>query len=97
MLISPDLLSATISPAVQPPPTAEPDISPATQVPTIENWGNALSDDARDALYAGARDMEEAGASEEQVREFVENQLESQGASVPEGAPKTGRLIDVFG
>ena len=101
MNISSDLISSTISstnppPAIAPPRPDGETSSPVTQVVPIKQTANSLSDDDRGALLSAARDLQDSGADFEQVRSFVDSELESSGVNAQPGGERTGQMVDLF-
>lgn len=68
-----------------------------SHVPASGNTkSSTLSDSARDSLFAGAQQLQDSGASEEEVKAYVSSELEANGAGVPAGGDRSGRLVDTF-
>lgn len=63
---------------------------------SIEKLGGSLSDAAKDALFAGVSELENAGASFEQIKSFVDSELEANGVDLSGGARRSGQLIDMM-
>ena len=97
--ISTDLMATamSLSPA-QPQPHATPppgggEGGPATYVSAIESTGGTISDAAQETLYAGVEELEDSGASFEDIRSFVDTELEASGAA---GSQRSGQLVDMM-
>lgn len=99
--ISADLMSATISQAQSgsrppPPPGGGDKGGPPDHASAIESLGSSLSDDVKDALFAGVEELEKSGASFEEIKSFVDNELEANGVDVSGGGQRSGQLVDVM-
>lgn len=57
--------------------------------------GSALSDDVKDTLMAGVAELEDSGASFEEIKSFVDTELEANGVDVS-GGQRTGQLVDMM-
>lgn len=98
--ISTDLTSATISQAQSqsrpPPPPGGGKGGPPDHASAIESLGSTLTDEAKDSLYAGVAELEESGASFEEIKSFVDSELEANGVDVSGGQSRSGQLVDVM-
>ena len=99
MSTSPDVMSATIS---QPGslPSPPPDRGVKGELPNavsaIEKMGSTLTDDIKDSLLAGVVELEESGASFEEIQSFVDSKLEANGVDVSGGHQRSGQLVDML-
>ena len=66
---------------------------PSTYVSAMESLGGTLSNVAKDTLYAGVEQLEDTGASSEDIRAFVDSELEASGAG---GSERSGQLVDMM-
>ena len=66
---------------------------PATYVSAMESSGGSISSSAKDTIYAGVEELEDSGASAEDIRAFVDNELEANGV---EGSSRSGQLVDMM-
>lgn len=69
---------------------------PAGHAHSSKRPGGSLSDSAKDALYAEVSKLQGAGASLEEIRSFVDSELESNGVDLSGGARRSGQLIDMM-
>lgn len=69
---------------------------PAGHALTNRKSGSSLSDATKDALYAEVSKLQSAGASLEEIRTFVDSELESNGVDLSAGARRSGQLIDMM-
>ncbi len=98
MSTSPDVMSATISqPGALPAPPPErgtkgelPDA-----VSAMEKTGGALTADVQDSLLAGVVELEESGASSEEITSFVDSALSANGVEDSGGHQRSGQLVDM--
>ena len=93
MNISASTMSANVSQAQsahRPPPPPPPDHAAA-----IVSLGSMLSQDAQDSILAGAKELEEAGATFEEIKSFVDGQLEANGVDLSSEKQKSGQLLNI--
>ena len=84
-------MSASIAPAQtasRPPPP--PDHSAA-----LVSLGSMLTQDAQDAILTGAQELQSAGASFEEIKSFVDGQLEASGVDLSSEQQRSGQLINI--
>ncbi len=97
--ISTDLMATAMSLSTpQPqshstPPPGGGEGGPATYVSAIESLGGTISNAAKDTLYAGVEGLEDSGASFEDIRAFVNSELEASGVG---GSQRSGQLVDLM-
>ena len=99
MSTSPDVMSATISlPGSLPPPPPERGIKGELPdaVSAVEQLGNTLTDGVKDSLYAGIQELEESGASFEEIKSFVDSELKANGVDLSGGHQRSGQLVDLM-
>lgn len=104
MNVAMDLTSSTISPinnqtqATPPPPP--PSTSAASETsfspPAIEPRSGSLPDTAKEWIRAGARELENSGASAEEVQAFMVNEMEANGADISDSGQRSGQWIDIM-
>ena len=93
----PDNLKTAIpSQASASPPPGGRGGGPVSPVTAIEELGGALSDKVKEALFAGVEQLEEAGSSPEQIKTFVESELQRNGIELPAGRQRSGQLVDMM-
>jgi len=78
------------------PPPGSGEAGPSTRVAALEPLGGALSDGAKDALFAEAGNLENAGASFEEIKAFVSSELEAGGVDLSSGSQRSGQLVDMM-
>ncbi len=99
MSTSPDVMSATISPpgSLPPPP---PERGAKGELPdtvsAIGKTGSTLTADVKDSLLAGVVELEQSGASLEEVTSFVDSTLEANGVEDSGGYQRSGQLVDMM-
>ena len=96
-----DLTATTIAPdntrpAPPPPPSGGEGEGPVSQVIAIEQLGGTLSTDLKDSLMADAQVLEDSGASFEEVKSFVDSELESNGIDISPGPQRSGQFVDIM-
>lgn len=89
-------LSQTQSQSRPPPPPGAGGEGPPSHAAAIENLGGKLSDETRDSLFAAVQEMEEAGASFDDVRSFVNSELEANGVDTSGGQSRSGQLVNII-
>lgn len=72
------------------------DGGPSSRVPPMEALGGALSEDARSALFSGAGQLAESGASFDQIQSFIDSQIAASGDDSTEGSQRSGQLVDMM-
>lgn len=82
--------------APRPEGTGERGILPSYVPETGNSKSGTLSDSARDALFSGAKNLKDSGASDDEVKAYVSSELEANGAGVPAGAERSGQLVDEY-
>lgn len=98
MNVSTDLMSSTISPAgaeAAPPPPGG-NGPPPDHAAAIQALGSALSQEAQDFLVAGVTELQESGASFQEIKAFVDTSLEASGVDVSGGNHRSGQLVDMM-
>jgi hypothetical protein len=98
--ISPDVMSPTISPlrsgSRPPPPPGEGGIGgPPAHASAIETMGST-TDEVKDSLLAGVVQLDESGASFEEIKSFVNSELEANSVDVSGGHQRSGQLVDMM-
>ena len=78
-----------------PPPPGGGGGNPPDHASAIEKLGSSLSNEAKDALFAGVEELEESGASFEEIKAFVDSELEANGVDVSGGQQRSGQLVDI--
>ena len=101
MSISTDLMSASTTQAQYgsrppPPPDGGSKGGPPDHTTAVQSLGGNLTDGARDSLLAGVSELEESGASFEEIKSFVDSELESNGVDLS-GGQRSGQLVDMMG
>ncbi len=102
MNISTDVMSTTISQAQsgsRPPPSpggGGGKGGPPDHASAIESMGSTLTDDAMDTLLAGVKELEDSGASFEDIKSYVDTELEANGVDVSGGQQRSGQLVDMM-
>ena len=95
-----DLTATTIAPdntrPALPPPSGGEGEGPVSQVIAIEQLGGTLSTDMKDSLMADAQVLEDSGASFEEVKSFVDSELESNGIDISPGPQRSGQFVDIM-
>lgn len=69
---------------------------PAVHPSAIEQSGKPLSDDVKDEILARAQQLQDTGTSFEEVKGFVDSELEDHGMQLPEGSSRSGQFIDTY-
>lgn len=95
MNISTDLVSATMNQAPVPVQPAGQGDSAHPHVEAMEKLGGSLSGNARDALFSGVQQLEESGATMEEIKAYVNSELESNGVNIPQGGSRSGHIVDI--
>ena len=93
MNVSTDLFSATMT---EPPRQSPPEVQPPPHATAIETLGGSLPEQARDSLLYAARELQQSGADFEQVKAFVNSELESNGVDLETSHQRSGQLVDLF-
>ncbi|ASJ70696.1 hypothetical protein [Granulosicoccus antarcticus] len=101
MSTSPDIMSATISQAQAvslpaPPPERGIQGELPDAASAMQKLGGSLTDDAKDSVLAGVVELESSGASFEEIRSFVDSELESNGVDMSGGGQRSGQLVDMM-
>ena len=97
MNVSTDLISATITEQPSRPPRPEPETSvPPPHTTAIESLGSSLSENTRDSIFTAAQELQQSGADFEEVKAFVNSELEANGVEIPDGGQRSGQLVDLF-
>jgi len=89
-------LSQTQSQSRPPPPPGAGAGGPPSHASAIEKLGSTLSDAAKDSLFAGVEEMEKAGASFNEIKSFVNSELEANGVDTSGGQNRSGQLINIM-
>lgn len=79
-----------------PPPGGDKQGEAPSHANAIEKLGSSLSDEVRSAMLASVEQMEEDGASFEEIKSFVDSELEANGVDIPEEGPRRGQLVDLY-
>ncbi len=69
---------------------------PSSRAPPLEGLRNTFSDNARDSLFAKTKDMKDSGASDNDIKSFVEIELANNSRDSSDDAQRSGRLIDIL-
>ena len=83
-------VSQTQSAQRPPPPPPPPDHAAA-----ISSLGSTLTEEVQDSILAGAKELEEAGATFEEIKSFVDGQLEANGVDLSSERQKSGQLVNI--
>lgn len=101
MSTTPDIMSSTqtqTQPGSLPPPP--PDKGVQGELPSaasaVQKSGSALTDDAKDSVLTGVAELETSGASPEEIRSFVDSELESNGVDISGGQSRSGQLVNMM-
>lgn len=78
-----------------PPPSGGRGEGPPSHATAIEKLGSSLSDDVKDSLLASVQELEESGASFEEIKSFVDNELEANGVDFSSRQSRSGQFIDI--
>jgi hypothetical protein len=54
-----------------------------------------LTQEAQDSILTGAKELEEAGATFEEIKSFVDDQLEAKGVDLSSEQQRPGQLINI--
>lgn len=73
-----------------PPPPPPPDHGAA-----LVELGSMLTQEAQDAILTGAKELDESGATFEEIKSFVDGQLEAHGVDISTGQQHTGQLVNI--
>ncbi len=73
---------------------SSPSHSPA--IPARSSKSNTLPDDAKDTLFAEVDRLKASGASSEEIKAYVDSELEAHGVRVPSGAKQSGQMVDMM-
>ncbi len=95
MSISTDAMSSTIS-APQPvtrslPPPGEGGLGGSPDHASA----STLTDEVKDSLLAGVVELGESGASSEEIKSFVDSELEANGVDASGGHQRSGQLVNM--
>jgi len=101
MSIQADLTSASLSQTQSqsrppPPPGGGSGEGPPSHAQAIENLGSSLSTEIRDSLFSTVEEMEEAGASFDEIKSFVDTELEANGIDMSGGQSRSGQLVNIM-
>lgn len=89
--ISSNMMSASMAqPQSAPRPPPPPDHAEA-----ILALGSMLTQDAQDTILTGAKELEQSGATFEEIKAFVDGQLEASGVDLSSEQQRSGQLIDI--
>lgn len=92
-----DLFSATMTEHPARAPQAEALApKPVPHRTAIESLGNAMAESSRDSLLASAQEFKQSGASFEEVKSFVNNELAASSESVSTNVQSAGNLVDMY-
>lgn len=97
---STDVMSATIS---QPQSGSRPPPSPGggetggppDHASAIENMGSTLTDDIRDSVLVGVKELEKSGTSFEEIKPFADSEPEANSVDVSSGQQQPGQLVNI--
>lgn len=59
----------------------------------MESLSGTISNAAKDTLYAGVEELEDSGASDEDIRAFVDSELQASGVGE---SSRSGQLVDMM-
>ncbi|MGQ7845143.1 hypothetical protein ACUNV4_11750 [Granulosicoccus sp. 3-233] len=95
-----DLTSASLSQTQSqsrplPPPGVGGD-SPPSPASAVDNPGSALPPETRDSLFAAVGELQEAGATSDEIKSFVDSELEANGVDFTAGQNRSGQLINIM-
>ena len=101
MSISTDIMSATISEPMSgyrppPPPDGVGGAELPNAVSVIEQTGSTMTDNVKGSLLAGAVELDKSGASFEDIKSFVDTELEANGIGFSDGYQRSGQLVDMM-
>ena len=96
-----DLTATTIAPdntrpSPPPPPSGGKGEGPVSHAIAIEQLGGTLSTDLKDSLMAQTQVMEDSGASFEDIKSFVDSELEANGVDISPGHQRSGQFVDIM-
>ena len=69
---------------------------PSSRAPPLESLKNSFSDNSNDSMFAKAKEMQNSGASENDIRNFIENEVANNSDDQSNDSGRTGRLIDIL-
>ena len=98
---STDLTATTIAPdntrpLPPPPPSGGKGEGPVSDAISIKQTDSTQSTDLKDSLMAQAKELEDSGASFEEILSFVDSELEANGVDVSSGNQRSGQFVDIM-
>lgn len=69
---------------------------PPDHAAAIETLGGSLTEDVKTDLLANVAEMQDSGESFEDIKAFVDSELEANGVDVSSEGRRTGQLIDIM-
>ncbi len=96
-----DLTSASLSQTQSqsrppPPPGGGNGEGPPSHAQAIETMGSSLSTEVRDSLFAAVEEMQETGATFDEIKSFVDTEMEANGIDMSGGQNRSGQLINIM-
>lgn len=79
-----------------PPPGGGGRSGPPDHAAAIEKLGSTLTNEAKDSLLAGVEKLEESGASFEEIKSFVDGELEANGIDTSGASRRSGQVVDIM-
>jgi hypothetical protein len=96
MSVSPDIMAATISAPQSVSRPAPCPGGPPDHASENETMGGALPSDVKQSLLTGAGELEASGASSEDIKSYVEGEMEANGVDGAGGSQRSGQLVDMM-
>jgi len=90
------ITDVSASPPPPPPQRSAGGEAPVSHANAVQQLGQTLSNTVKDEIVVKAQELEESGASFEEVKSFVDNALEENGAKPSEGSARSGQFVDIF-
>ena len=70
--------------------------APVSHANAVQQLGQTLSNTVKDQIVVKAQELEESGASFEEVQSYVDTALEENGSKAPEGEARIGQFVGMF-
>lgn len=101
MSISSNMMAASTSQAQSasrppPPPGGGEKGGPPSHASAIQSLGSTLTQEVQDSLLAGVTELEESGASFDEIKSYVDSELEANGVDISGGQQRSGHLLDIM-
>lgn len=76
-----------------PPPTGL--VAQPEQAEALIAMGSMLTQEVQDSILAGAKLLEETGATPEQIMSFMDSRLEDSGVDISDTQQRSGQFVDI--